>query len=123
MTGHERRTPVGGRRPKSACHLSGIVRQILGQCQLAYHPGVISRLLIALLRFYKRFISPLLGPRCRFVPSCSEYSMDAIRLHGPLRGSWLTLRRLGRCHPLHPGGFDPVPDKAHSPTCRCTGKH
>jgi len=114
---------VGGRRPKSACHLSGIVRQILGQCQLAYHPGVISRLLIALLRFYKRFISPLLGPRCRFVPSCSEYSMDAIRLHGPLRGSWLTLRRLGRCHPLHPGGFDPVPDKAHSPSCRCTGKH
>ncbi|MCA7024578.1 MULTISPECIES: membrane protein insertion efficiency factor YidD [Stenotrophomonas] len=90
---------------------------------MAYHPGVISRLLIALLRFYKRFISPLLGPRCRFVPSCSEYSMDAIRLHGPLRGSWLTLRRLGRCHPLHPGGFDPVPDKAHSPSCRCTGKH
>ena len=106
-----------------ACHLSGIVRQIRGQCQLAYHRGVIGRLLIALLRFYKRFISPLLGPRCRFVPSCSEYSMDAIRLHGPLRGCWLTLRRLGRCHPLHPGGFDPVPDKAHSPSCRCTGKH
>ncbi|MCL7713886.1 membrane protein insertion efficiency factor YidD [Stenotrophomonas mori] len=90
---------------------------------MAYHSGVIGRLLIALLRFYKRFISPLLGPRCRFVPSCSEYAMDAIRLHGPLRGSWLTLRRLGRCHPFHPGGIDPVPDVASPSSCRCTGKH
>ena len=69
---------------------------------------MISRLLIALLRFYKRFISPLLGPRCRFVPSCSEYAMEAISMHGPLRGSWLAARRLGRCHPFHPGGFDPA---------------
>jgi len=84
---------------------------------------VISRLLIALLRFYKRFISPLLGPRCRFVPSCSEYAMEAISLHGPLRGSWLAARRLGRCHPFHPGGFDPVPESTNAPSCRCTGKH
>ncbi|MGE6332140.1 membrane protein insertion efficiency factor YidD [Stenotrophomonas sp. NPDC077659] len=86
---------------------------------------MISRLLIALLRFYKRFISPLLGPRCRFVPSCSEYAMEAISLHGPLRGSWLATRRLGRCHPFHPGGFDPVPDSPNAPacSCRCTGKH
>ena len=83
---------------------------------------VISRLLIALLRVYKRFISPLLGPRCRFVPSCSEYAMDAISLHGPLRGSWLAARRLGRCHPFHPGGFDPVPGRDAAPPC-CTGKH
>jgi len=84
---------------------------------------VISRLLIALLRFYKRFISPLLGPRCRFVPSCSEYAMEAISLHGPLRGSWLAARRLGRCHPFHPGGVDLVPERTDTPACRGTGKH
>jgi len=84
---------------------------------------VISRLLIALLRFYKRFISPLLGPRCRFHPSCSEYAMQAISRHGALRGGWLATRRLGRCHPFHPGGLDPVPDLPHSSSCRCTGKH
>jgi len=84
---------------------------------------VISRLLIALLRFYKRFISPLLGPRCRFVPSCSEYAMQAIALHGPARGSWLAARRLGRCHPFHPGGVDEGPPRAPHAACRCTGKH
>lgn len=73
---------------------------------------VIKRFLIALLRGYKRWISPLLGPRCRFVPTCSEYAMTAIGHHGALRGTWLTLRRLLRCHPLHPGGFDPVPGTA-----------
>ncbi len=88
-----------------------------------YYDAVISRLLIALLRFYKRFISPLLGPRCRFHPSCSEYAMQAISRHGTLRGGWLATRRLGRCHPFHPGGLDPVPDHLHSSSCRCTGKH
>src|SRR5690606_2268279 len=73
--------------------------------------AVIDRLLIALLRGYKRFISPLLGPRCRFVPTCSEYAMEAIGRFGVLRGSWLAIRRVGRCHPLHPGGLDPVPPK------------
>ena len=87
-----------------------------------YHARVIERLLIALLRGYKRFISPLLGPRCRFVPSCSEYAMQAIERFGVLRGGWLALRRLARCHPLHPGGLDPVPDKpGHPPTCSCSG--
>ncbi|WOB49582.1 membrane protein insertion efficiency factor YidD [Xanthomonas hydrangeae] len=92
---------------------------------MAYHWQVISRLLIALLRFYKIFISPLLGPRCRFAPSCSEYAMTAIGRFGPLRGCWLAARRLGRCHPFHPGGFDPVPDASSpsSTSCRCKGPH
>jgi putative membrane protein insertion efficiency factor len=70
---------------------------------------VIDRLLIALLRGYKRWISPLLGQRCRFHPSCSSYSMTAIGHYGALKGSWLTVKRLARCHPLNPGGYDPVP--------------
>src|SRR3546814_21141317 len=64
---------------------------------------------LALLRGYKRWLSPLLGPRCRFVPTCSEYAMQAIASHGPLRGGWLALRRIRRCPPLNPGGHDPVP--------------
>ncbi|WP_207949547.1 membrane protein insertion efficiency factor YidD [Luteimonas aestuarii] len=78
---------------------------------------MIDRFLIFVLRGYKRFISPLLGPRCRFVPSCSEYAMTAIGRFGALKGSWLAIRRLGRCHPLHPGGFDPVPGHPDAPGC------
>lgn len=65
--------------------------------------------LILLVRLYKKLISPLLPPACRFHPSCSAYAEESLRLHGALRGSWLTLRRLLRCHPFHPGGLDPVP--------------
>jgi len=65
--------------------------------------------LIGLISGYRRFVSPLLGPRCRFYPSCSAYALEAIRVHGAGRGSWLAVRRLGRCHPFHPGGLDPVP--------------
>jgi putative membrane protein insertion efficiency factor len=68
-----------------------------------------SWVLIALLTFYRRFVSPLLGPRCRFYPSCSAYALEAVRLHGAVRGSWLAAVRLSKCHPFHPGGLDPVP--------------
>lgn len=61
------------------------------------------------LRTYKRFISPLLPPMCRFEPTCSVYAMDAITKYGVGRGSWMAFRRLLRCQPLHPGGWDPVP--------------
>jgi putative membrane protein insertion efficiency factor len=61
------------------------------------------------LRFYKRFLSPLLPPMCRFDPTCSIFMMQAIEKHGTLRGVWLGLCRLARCHPFNPGGWDPVP--------------
>lgn len=66
-------------------------------------------LLLLLLRGYQYAIRPLLGANCRFYPSCSAYAREAIERHGAVKGSWLTLRRVGRCHPYHPGGFDPVP--------------
>jgi len=66
-------------------------------------------LALFLLRFYKRFLSPLLPPMCRFEPTCSVYMMQAIEKHGTARGLWLGLRRLSHCHPLNPGGWDPVP--------------
>jgi len=70
---------------------------------------IMRRVAILLLRFYKRFISPLLPPMCRFEPTCSVYMMQAIEKHGILRGVWLGMRRLARCHPFNAGGWDPVP--------------
>jgi putative membrane protein insertion efficiency factor len=61
------------------------------------------------IRLYQLTVSPLLGPRCRFYPSCSTYGLEAITRHGVLRGVWLTIKRVARCHPWNPGGFDPVP--------------
>ena len=66
-------------------------------------------LLAGLTRGYQLVISPLLPPSCRFMPSCSQYALEAIVRHGAVRGTWLAARRLVRCHPFHPGGFDPVP--------------
>jgi putative membrane protein insertion efficiency factor len=70
----------------------------------------VRRLLLLGLRGYQRFLSPALPPACRFHPTCSAYAAGAIERHGALRGSWLALRRLARCHPWNPGGYDPVPD-------------
>jgi putative membrane protein insertion efficiency factor len=76
-----------------------------------------TRLLLGALSAYRRLISPLLSPRCRFVPSCSEYAQEAVATHGAGRGSWLALRRVARCHPFHRGGVDLVP-AATSPGVR-----
>jgi len=67
------------------------------------------RLLATLIRGYQRFVSPALPPSCRFHPSCSQYALEAVTRHGALKGGCLAARRLARCHPFHPGGFDPVP--------------
>jgi putative membrane protein insertion efficiency factor len=77
------------------------------------------KFLTGLIRAYQYLISPLLGNHCRFYPSCSHYAAEAIETHGALRGSWLALRRLSRCHPWHEGGVDPVPPP-RPPNLPCT---
>ncbi|MCG9732291.1 membrane protein insertion efficiency factor YidD [Shewanella sp. Isolate13] len=66
-----------------------------------------------IIRGYQLLISPMLGPRCRFNPTCSHYAIEAIRLHGVVKGCWFAGKRILKCHPLHPGGEDPVPNKKH----------
>lgn len=61
------------------------------------------------IRFYQIFISPLKPPTCRFYPTCSEYAIEAIQKKGPVKGTWLAIKRIAKCHPFHPGGYDPVP--------------
>ncbi len=80
--------------------MSGVLRTV------ARVPSV---LLVLLVRAYQLLVSPLLGPRCRFYPSCSAYAVEALKVHGALRGTWLAVRRVGRCHPWNPGGVDTVP--------------
>ena len=70
-----------------------------------------ARAVVGVLRAYQRVLSPTLGSRCRYYPSCSEYAVQAVELHGPARGLYLGLRRVGRCHPLRPGGSDEVPQR------------
>ncbi|NTV94386.1 MAG: membrane protein insertion efficiency factor YidD [Thiobacillus sp.] len=67
------------------------------------------RLLIGAIRVYQIALSPYFGSQCRFYPTCSEYAKEAVAKHGALKGAWLAVRRIGRCHPYHPGGHDPVP--------------
>ncbi|MCU0841036.1 MAG: membrane protein insertion efficiency factor YidD [Thiobacillaceae bacterium] len=69
------------------------------------------RLLIGLIRFYQYVLSPWLGNQCRFTPTCSEYARQAVLAHGALKGAWLAIRRVSRCHPWHPGGHDPIPPR------------
>ncbi|SDY61712.1 membrane protein insertion efficiency factor YidD [Bacillus sp. 166amftsu] len=69
------------------------------------------QIFIGIIRFYQKFISPMTPPACRFYPTCSHYGLEAFQKHGAFKGFWLTLKRILKCHPFHPGGFDPVPDK------------
>lgn len=77
--------------------------------------SVAARMLMVAIAGYRRFISPALPPVCRFHPSCSQYALEALRVHGAGRGLWLTVRRLVRCHPFNPGGYDPVPGYESAP--------
>lgn len=69
----------------------------------------VKRVFLFLIDVYRRYISPLKSPRCRYIPTCSEYAMIAIERYGAMRGGWLALKRILRCHPFHEGGYDPVP--------------
>jgi uncharacterized protein len=82
--------------------------------------GLLTRLLlIAPIRFYRFFLSPWMGRQCRYTPTCSAYAIEAIERHGPWIGLWLAVRRIGRCHPWAPGGYDPVPDRTGRASCHC----
>lgn len=70
---------------------------------------MLKKVFIALIRFYQMVISPLKPPSCRFYPTCSQYGLEAIQRFGALKGGWLTIKRILKCQPFHPGGFDPVP--------------
>ncbi|MGN6474704.1 MAG: membrane protein insertion efficiency factor YidD [Mycobacteriales bacterium] len=76
--------------------------------------GPAASVLIGLLHAYQRWVSPLFMPHCRYYPSCSSYAVTAVSRHGALRGGWLAMRRLSRCHPWHAGGVDPVPDSSNA---------
>ena len=69
------------------------------------------KIILQMIRFYQRYISPMSPPSCRFYPTCSQYAIEAVEEHGAFKGSYLAVRRILKCHPLHKGGFDPVPHK------------
>jgi putative membrane protein insertion efficiency factor len=87
-------------------------------CSEHHNPGttsysriktILSFPFILLIRFYQYVISPAIGPKCRYTPTCSQYGIEALKLHGPIKGLWLTMKRIGRCNPWGGSGYDPVP--------------
>ncbi len=70
---------------------------------------MVKRLVLGVIRFYQKFISPMFPPSCRFTPTCSQYTYEAISKYGVIKGGWLGIKRISRCHPFNPGGYDPVP--------------
>ena len=89
---------------------------------IKYLSRILSYFLKAMITVYKYVISPLLGPKCRYLPTCSSYAMEAIEIHGPIKGGWLGLKRILRCHPWGGSGYDPVPpeNKDGSEKCNCS---
>lgn len=86
-------------------------RMSQAECWYARLRWLLTCVLRVPIRLYQLVISPLLGARCRFMPTCSAYALEALEVHGPFYGSWLALRRVMRCHPLNAGGYDPVPPR------------
>ncbi|EDY87313.1 conserved hypothetical protein TIGR00278 [gamma proteobacterium HTCC5015] len=82
---------------------------------------VLAHILLLLVKAYRYGVSPFTRSTCGYVPTCSEYAVEAIQQHGPFRGTWLSAKRIARCHPLKTGGYDPVPD-THSHSCHCSNK-
>ncbi|MEH7414627.1 membrane protein insertion efficiency factor YidD [Neobacillus drentensis] len=72
---------------------------------------MLKKIFISLIRFYQVVISPIKPPSCRFYPTCSQYGLEAVQRFGAIKGGWLTIKRISKCHPFHPGGVDPVPEK------------
>jgi putative membrane protein insertion efficiency factor len=95
--------------PTTVFHVERLPIQRCARRSTPARAGVLAWPLLALLWIYRHFLSPALPPACRYHPSCSQYAVEAITLHGPFRGAWLAARRLLRCHPWAPGGPDPVP--------------
>lgn len=91
--------------------------------QTSQKENTLKTFLILVIRFYQLVISPWLGSNCRFYPTCSHYAHEALQKHGAMRGSWLAIRRIGRCNPWHEGGIDLVPEPTQPPTrCDCHAK-